>query len=183
MPVTAHALPFGDNATAYMVRELVVWTMWGDFPCTQHETVPVCDACATVREAAEATVDATCKGCGHRCSPRAEPGEPSAQQTAGSSASVWRDDAKAVSYPVSSYQANIPQLEVKVDRVKAKAQGVALSDLFETLHDLHQRLQQVRPRLQGLWPKLTRHTASRLKISATSGRATRAAIWCRSIRW
>jgi multidrug efflux pump len=38
-----------------------------------------------------------------------------------------------MSYPVSSYQANIPQLEVKVDRVQAKAQGVALSDLFDTL--------------------------------------------------
>ncbi|WGS46005.1 efflux RND transporter permease subunit [Burkholderia sp. JSH-S8] len=36
-------------------------------------------------------------------------------------------------YPVSSYQANIPQLEVKVDRLKAKAQGVALTDLFSTL--------------------------------------------------
>ncbi len=35
--------------------------------------------------------------------------------------------------PVSSYQANIPQLEVEVDRLKAKAQGVALSDLFNTL--------------------------------------------------
>jgi len=38
-----------------------------------------------------------------------------------------------MTYPVSSYQANIPQLEIKIDRVKAKAQGVALSDLFETL--------------------------------------------------
>ncbi|TCW79510.1 multidrug efflux RND transporter permease subunit [Burkholderia sp. SRS-46] len=36
-------------------------------------------------------------------------------------------------YPVSAYQANIPQLEVKVDRLKAKAQGVALTDLFSTL--------------------------------------------------
>ncbi|MBI0329614.1 efflux RND transporter permease subunit [Burkholderia plantarii] len=36
-------------------------------------------------------------------------------------------------YPVSSYQANIPQLEINVDRVKAKAQGVALTDLFDTL--------------------------------------------------
>jgi multidrug efflux pump len=35
--------------------------------------------------------------------------------------------------PVSSYQANIPQLEIKVDRIKAKAQGVSLTDLFETL--------------------------------------------------
>jgi multidrug efflux pump len=38
-----------------------------------------------------------------------------------------------MTYPVTSYQANIPQLEVKVDREKAKAQGVALSDLFATL--------------------------------------------------
>ncbi|MEO6675762.1 MAG: efflux RND transporter permease subunit, partial [Pseudomonas sp.] len=38
-----------------------------------------------------------------------------------------------MTYPVSSYQANIPQLEVKVDRVKAKAQGVSLTDLFDTL--------------------------------------------------
>jgi multidrug efflux pump len=38
-----------------------------------------------------------------------------------------------MTHPVSSYQANIPQVEVKIDRVKAKAQGVALSDLFETL--------------------------------------------------
>ncbi|MGE7959139.1 efflux RND transporter permease subunit [Pseudomonas sp. NPDC089530] len=38
-----------------------------------------------------------------------------------------------MSYPVSSYQANIPQLEVQVDRVKVKAQGVSLSDLFNTL--------------------------------------------------
>ncbi|QEI07553.1 efflux RND transporter permease subunit [Pigmentiphaga aceris] len=36
-------------------------------------------------------------------------------------------------YPVSSYQANIPQLQVNVDRVKAKAQGVSLTDLFQTL--------------------------------------------------
>lgn len=38
-----------------------------------------------------------------------------------------------MTFPVSSYQANIPQLEVKVDRLKAKAQGVALNDLFDTL--------------------------------------------------
>ncbi|WP_414440218.1 efflux RND transporter permease subunit [Burkholderia sp. 22PA0106] len=36
-------------------------------------------------------------------------------------------------HPVSTYQSNIPQLEVKVDRLKAKAQGVALTDLFEAL--------------------------------------------------
>jgi multidrug efflux pump len=38
-----------------------------------------------------------------------------------------------MTWPVSSYQANIPQLEVKVNRVKAKAQGVSLTDLFDTL--------------------------------------------------
>lgn len=38
-----------------------------------------------------------------------------------------------MSYPVSSYQSNIPQIEVNVDRIKAKAQGVALTDLFEAL--------------------------------------------------
>lgn len=38
-----------------------------------------------------------------------------------------------MTFPVTSYQANIPQLEVKVDRQKAKAQGVSLTDLFSTL--------------------------------------------------
>ncbi|MEZ3500299.1 multidrug efflux RND transporter permease subunit OqxB [Pantoea sp. KPR_PJ] len=36
-------------------------------------------------------------------------------------------------YPISSYQANVPQLDVQVDRDKAKAQGVSLTDLFSTL--------------------------------------------------
>ncbi|KAF1723014.1 efflux RND transporter permease subunit [Pseudoxanthomonas wuyuanensis] len=36
-------------------------------------------------------------------------------------------------YPISSYQANVPQLDAEVDRVKAKAQGVPLTDLFDTL--------------------------------------------------
>ncbi|KFJ92866.1 transporter [Pseudomonas sp. 1-7] len=36
-------------------------------------------------------------------------------------------------YPVTSYQANIPQLEVVVDRVKAKVQGVSVKEIFETL--------------------------------------------------
>ena len=36
-------------------------------------------------------------------------------------------------YPISSYQANVPQLDVQVDRDKAKAQGVSLTDLFATL--------------------------------------------------
>lgn len=36
-------------------------------------------------------------------------------------------------FPISSYQANVPQLDAVVDRAKAKAQGVALDDLFGTL--------------------------------------------------
>ncbi|WP_323169038.1 multidrug efflux RND transporter permease subunit OqxB [Pantoea agglomerans] len=36
-------------------------------------------------------------------------------------------------FPISSYQANVPQLDVEVDRDKAKAQGVSLTALFSTL--------------------------------------------------
>ncbi|KAA2284120.1 efflux RND transporter permease subunit [Arenimonas fontis] len=36
-------------------------------------------------------------------------------------------------FPITSYQANVPQLDAEVDRVKAKALGVPLTDLFETL--------------------------------------------------
>ncbi|MCI2262627.1 MULTISPECIES: efflux RND transporter permease subunit [Xanthomonas] len=38
-----------------------------------------------------------------------------------------------MSFPIGTYQANVPQLDAEVDRVKAKAQGVALTDLFDTL--------------------------------------------------
>jgi len=38
-----------------------------------------------------------------------------------------------LTFPVSSYQANVPQLDVDVNRVKAKTQGVSLGNLFETL--------------------------------------------------
>ncbi|HFF9492098.1 multidrug efflux RND transporter permease subunit SdeB [Serratia marcescens] len=36
-------------------------------------------------------------------------------------------------FPISSYQANVPQLDAKIDRDKAKAQGVPLNALFSTL--------------------------------------------------
>ena len=35
--------------------------------------------------------------------------------------------------PFSTYQPNVPQLDLAIDRTKAKMQGIALSDLFETL--------------------------------------------------
>ena len=41
--------------------------------------------------------------------------------------------APGMGYPITSYQSNVPQLDLHVDRVKAKSQGVALTDLFETL--------------------------------------------------
>ena len=33
----------------------------------------------------------------------------------------------------SSYQINVPQLNVDLDRVKAKQQGVAVTDVFNTM--------------------------------------------------
>ena len=36
-------------------------------------------------------------------------------------------------FPITSYQANVPQLDAEVDRLQAKAQGVRLDDLFGTL--------------------------------------------------
>ncbi|WP_421843176.1 efflux RND transporter permease subunit [Marinobacter algicola] len=36
-------------------------------------------------------------------------------------------------YPITSYQANVPQLDAEVDRLKAKAQGVPLTEVFDTL--------------------------------------------------
>ncbi len=38
-----------------------------------------------------------------------------------------------MSYPASSYRANVPQFDAEVDRVKAKAQGVPLTSVFDTL--------------------------------------------------
>jgi multidrug efflux pump len=36
-------------------------------------------------------------------------------------------------FPISTYQANMPQYDAEVDRIKAKAQGVPLTELFDTL--------------------------------------------------
>ncbi|MGH8614468.1 MAG: efflux RND transporter permease subunit [Gammaproteobacteria bacterium] len=41
--------------------------------------------------------------------------------------------APGMGFPISSYQANVPQLTARVDRIKAKTQGVTLTDVFETL--------------------------------------------------
>jgi multidrug efflux pump len=36
-------------------------------------------------------------------------------------------------FPFSGYQSNVPQLDIEVDRAKAKTQGVSLTELFSTL--------------------------------------------------
>jgi multidrug efflux pump len=36
-------------------------------------------------------------------------------------------------FPITSYQSNVPQLDAEVDRLKAKAQGVPIDELFSTL--------------------------------------------------
>ena len=36
-------------------------------------------------------------------------------------------------FPITGYQSNVPQLDVEVNRMKTKAQGIALTELFNTL--------------------------------------------------
>ena len=38
-----------------------------------------------------------------------------------------------LTFPITSYQANVPQLDIEVDRLKAKTQGVPLTELFGSL--------------------------------------------------
>ncbi|OHV07537.1 efflux RND transporter permease subunit [Kushneria phosphatilytica] len=54
-------------------------------------------------------------------------------QQATNSLSGALSQTPGMGFPISSYQANVPQLDAAVDRTKAKSQGVALTDLFETL--------------------------------------------------
>ena len=44
---------------------------------------------------------------------------------------AWQDPSLAGVF--SSYQINVPQLDVEVDRLKVKRQGVKLNDVFQTL--------------------------------------------------
>ncbi|WP_308368521.1 MULTISPECIES: multidrug efflux RND transporter permease subunit [unclassified Microbulbifer] len=56
-----------------------------------------------------------------------------ALQTATNQLAGALSQSPGLSYPFSSYQANVPQLDAEVDRLQAKAQGVRLDDLFGTL--------------------------------------------------
>jgi multidrug efflux pump len=54
-------------------------------------------------------------------------------QNAVSGLSGALSQVKGIGYPISSYQANVPQLVTEIDRTKAKAQNVSLTDLYTTL--------------------------------------------------
>ena len=42
-------------------------------------------------------------------------------------------ETPGMGFPISSYQSNVPQLSARIDRSKAKTQGVTMTDVFETL--------------------------------------------------
>ena len=63
---------------------------------------------------------------------RAGAGYGALQQATGALQGALMKEA-GMGFPFSGYQSNVPQLDVEVDRIKAKAQGVALADLFQTL--------------------------------------------------
>jgi multidrug efflux pump len=54
------------------------------------------------------------------------------QNAVGAFAGALSQEA-GMGFPITSYQANVPQLTAEIDRTKAKMQGIALTDLFETL--------------------------------------------------
>ncbi|MDQ3195591.1 MAG: efflux RND transporter permease subunit, partial [Pseudomonadota bacterium] len=54
-------------------------------------------------------------------------------QNAVTSLSGALSQVPGMGFPISSYQSNVPQLTADVDRTKAKKEGLALTDVFETL--------------------------------------------------
>jgi len=54
-------------------------------------------------------------------------------QTAAMTLSGAVSQVPGMHFPITSYQANVPQLAAEVDREKAKIQNVAINDVFETL--------------------------------------------------
>lgn len=90
-------------------------------------------------------------------------------------------------FPISTYQANVPQLDVQVDRDKAKAQGVSLTELFGTLqtylgssyvNDFNQFGRTWRVMAQADGP-----FRERGKILLICAPAIIRAKWCRSAVW
>jgi multidrug efflux pump len=89
-------------------------------------------------------------------------------------------------FPFVGYQSNVPQLDIRVDRVKAKAQGMALANLLETLQvylgssyvndfNLFGRTWRVYAQADG--------DVRRRVEDVTNLRATTRARWSRSARW
>ena len=56
-----------------------------------------------------------------------------ALQTATDALAMALSNTEGLNFPISSYQANVPQLDAVVDRMQAKAQGVRLDELFGAL--------------------------------------------------
>ena len=56
-----------------------------------------------------------------------------ALQQATDSLAMALSQTPGLGFPITSYQANVPQLDAEVDRLQAKAQGVRLDELFGTL--------------------------------------------------
>lgn len=54
-------------------------------------------------------------------------------QTAATTLSGAISQVPGMHFPITSYQANVPQLSAEVDREKAKAQNLNIKDVFETL--------------------------------------------------
>ena len=84
---------------------------------------------------------------------------------------------RACSFPISSYQANVPQLDAVVDRTKAKAHGVAMTDAVRDAAgvsglDVRQRLQPLRAHLPGDRAGRCRRSATKSKTSRACARAT-----------
>jgi multidrug efflux pump len=54
-------------------------------------------------------------------------------QTSATTLAGALSQVQGMHFPISSYQANVPQLSAEVDREKAKAQNLNIKDVFETL--------------------------------------------------
>ena len=70
----------------------------------------------------------------------------------------------------STYQVNVPQIDVNVDRVKVKRQGVKLSDVFETLQVYLGSLYV--NDFNRFWAHLSRRSRRRSAVSARTGSRT-----------
>ena len=88
---------------------------------------------------------------------------------------------------LSTYQINVPQLDVNVDRDKVKQQDVKLSDVFETLQiylgsTLRERLQPLRAHLPGHGAGGRAVPLARRGHPHAARRAMPTAQWCRWAR-